>query len=102
MVICGSCITSKQKQKGPDSITLTKVKGHATEEHVQQGLVQEEHKQGNDQADKAATRGVQASGHGKVQFMTWVKKRHKAYVELTVNIQKLTAAILKLDKEHRQ
>ena len=89
------------KQRGMGTVRVTKVKGHATEEHVQQGLVQEMHKQGNDQADSAATCGVQATGHGKIQYMIWVKKRHRAYMDFVAKIQKLTAAVLKLDKEHR-
>ena len=41
--------------KGPRAITLTKVKGHATQEMVDEGRVDEEQKKGNDGADDGAS-----------------------------------------------
>ena len=47
--------------RGPWSIAVTKVKGHATAEEVENGKVQEEDKKGNDKADDAATCGKQTT-----------------------------------------
>ena len=42
------------RQRGPNSVKITNVKGHATEEMAQQGKVKAEEKKGNDYADEAA------------------------------------------------
>ena len=46
------------RQRGPHTVNITKVKGHATKEMVDQGEVQEKDKQGNDAADVAADFGA--------------------------------------------
>ena len=45
--------------KGPRSVRVTKVKGHATDEMVNEGRVKPEDKAGNDVADKAADKGAE-------------------------------------------
>lgn len=42
------------EERGPHSVTITKVKGHATKEMVEDGKVEEEEKRGNDVSDEAA------------------------------------------------
>ena len=49
------------RQRGPNSAKVTKVKGHATEEMVQQGKVKAEEKKGNDHADEAVDAGATQS-----------------------------------------
>ena len=44
--------------KGPRAICITKVKGHATQEMVDEGTVKAAHKEGNDGADKGADKGA--------------------------------------------
>ena len=46
------------KQKGHLAVKLTKVKGHATEEHIKEGISKQRDKEGNDYADQNADRGV--------------------------------------------
>ena len=48
--------------KGPGSIKITKVKGHATQAMVDEGLVRPAHKAGSDMAYEAAEEGVQLFG----------------------------------------
>ncbi len=50
------------KAKGHWAVTVSKVKGHATEEMVAQGRVKPEEKEGNDMADKIADQGIAARG----------------------------------------
>ena len=45
--------------KGPRAITVTKAKGHATQELVDEGRIDEEHKKGNDGADDGASKGAE-------------------------------------------
>ena len=43
--------------RGPWSVWLSKVKGHATQEQVERGAVKAEDKEGNDLSDEAAGEG---------------------------------------------
>ena len=40
------------EQRGPHSVWITKVKGHATQEMVDEGKVEEDEKRGNDESTK--------------------------------------------------
>ena len=51
-------------KKGPESIKTVKVKGHATEEMVEKGVVRSVDKKGNDKAGEAAGRGPTLSKEG--------------------------------------
>ena len=46
------------KTKRPNSIRHSKVKGHATEKNIQDGIATLKDKRGNDRADRAADEGV--------------------------------------------
>ena len=50
--------------KGPRAITLTKVKGHASQGMVDEGKVDEEQKKGNDGADEGANKGAEEEQQG--------------------------------------
>ena len=45
--------------KGPKTVEASKVKGHATEEMVEAGIVRREDKRGNDISDEGADRGAE-------------------------------------------
>ena len=53
--------TNMVSQRGPETIAISKVKGHATEAMVQAGEVRQADKAGNDSADVAADRGATRS-----------------------------------------
>ena len=55
------------KQRGPKSVRIAKVKGHATQEMVDEGKVRAEDKEGNDKADEAADMGATTS-QGKLKL----------------------------------
>lgn len=44
--------------RGPETVKITKVKGHATKEIVEEGKVKVVEKEGNDKADEAAEEGA--------------------------------------------
>ena len=50
--------TDLVRTRGPQTVCITKVKGHATQEMVDEGKVEEEDMRGNSMADKAAEMGL--------------------------------------------
>ena len=64
-------------QRGPHSVWITKVKGHATKEMVEEGKVELEEKEGNDAADKAADLGAMDSQIKVHRFGEMYCRRHK-------------------------
>ena len=79
-------------------LRITKVKGHATEAQVEQGLVHQSDKEGNDKADRAATYGVEEQIKGSLTMSAWLGQRQKAYIALMEMIQKMTVAVI-LEKQ---
>ena len=69
------------KQRGPHSVWITKVKGHATQEIVDEGKVEEEEKKGNDDSDKAAGMGS-TSSRGKIarinDMYSWRRAQYRS------------------------
>eukprot|EP00972_Heterocapsa_arctica_P052955 7796810-Heterocapsa_arctica.AAC.1 len=47
------------EQKPPRTLRVKWVPSHMKEEHVRAGIISEEHRLGNEEADKLATRGVE-------------------------------------------
>ena len=67
------------KAKNPKTVKLTKKKGHATEEMVEDDRVRREDKEGNDEADQAAENGV-TEEQGELNHLGWkYAARLKAY-----------------------
>ena len=84
--------------KNPGAIKLTKVKGHATEEMVQKGEVAERDKECNDQADKAADKGV-VDEQGPLSYMGWkYVARMKAYTRFMGRIHQFIIKVRKGQK----
>ena len=88
--------------RGARTVRITKVKGHATEEDVQDGRATKEDKEGNDQADAAANKGARSMQEGFVIFAQWAKGRVQAYTNLMQRIQKVISAVLKAEKAKRE
>ena len=90
------------RQRGPSSAIITKVKGHATEEMVQQGKVKQEEKRGNDWADAAADEGATKS-QGRLQcFGELYSWRHMCYRKLMARMQKFIVELKKEEKKLKQ
>ena len=74
--------------KGAGAIEISKVKGHATDEHVRAGTVCQDDKEGNDQADAAADAGVLVHGKSLIELASWYHTRHQKYTDLVHDVHK--------------
>ena len=81
--------------KGAEAVRISKVKGHATEEMVNQGKVKREHKEGNDASDEAADIGVEQHGNGLLGTSTFFAAKQKEYGLFMKEILKLLLDIMK-------
>ena len=88
--------------KGPRSFRATKVKGHATCDMVDQGLVKSEDKQGNDISDKAADKGAEQTDVIAAAFGYVYAKRHKHYIAFMEMVQRFIITIRKAEDEKRK
>ena len=57
--------------KGPDAIAVTKMKGHAKEEHIAQGITTINDEYGNDEADAVVDQAVRNHARGMVNASVW-------------------------------
>jgi len=90
------------KQRGPKSVRITKVKGHATKEMVEEGRVKAIDKEGNDKADEAAEMGA-TTGQGKLRSLAEIYSwRHAMYRKLMARIQKFIVELKKEEKKQKQ
>ena len=85
--------------RGPAAHCLTKAKGHATKEDVEKGIATAKDKLGNDEADKCATKGVEALGL--TNATTWLDRRHDAYIQFMKRIHIMIIRVLQKEKELR-
>ena len=95
------------KAKRVEAIAITKVKGHATEKMVEQGLVRPQDKVGNDKADEAADEGVDLFGHEVVQLGKDYARRHRHYTKSVASLMehlcftyRVRAALLAQHSDH--
>ena len=75
---------------------VTKVKGHATDEMIDEGKVRKQDKEGNDQADEAADKGSKGDQKYLAAAAKLFCERHKAYKNLVGRFQ---ASIMNMKKE---
>ena len=86
------------KQREAFSVWISKVKGHATQEMVDEGKVEEEEeeeKKGNDESDKAAGMGSTKSQGRIAKFVDLYSWRHTQYRRLMARIQKYIVGLKK-------
>ena len=76
------------KHKGLHSVKFTWVKGHATDEHVAQGISTQIDKEGNANADTCADLGVECHGEGLVHLANLYNKRHGLYTDFMTLVVK--------------
>ena len=88
-------------QRGPRQTAVSKVKGHATQEDITNGLTTQENARGNAEADKAATQGTQAHERGLTNISRWIESRHKRYKDFMLKVQKTIADTLVQEKKDR-
>ncbi len=87
--------------RGPLSITFTKVKAHTTTDDVAKGITTEEHRDGNNLADKGATFGTGALMDGLLSFATWMSQRSEEYRKFMHRVHKVIVAVLQQEKIER-
>ena len=83
----------------PESIAITKVKGHATDQMVQEGKVRAQDKAGNDEAVSAADKAVHSHKPGIMSFITKIQERQEAYAELIRQAMVLNCTVAKRIRE---
>ena len=81
------------RQRGPYSVIITKVKGHATEQMVQDGKVERCDKEGNDKADKAAELGATISQARVQAFGRLYSCRQQEYRTFVCRVQRYIVAL---------
>ncbi len=74
------------KAKGPLAINLTWVKGHATAQHVEEGITTEYHRKGNHMADANADVGVMLHGEDTHHVVRQLHRRHNRYIHFMVDV----------------
>ena len=89
-------------ERGPMSITITKVKGHATMKQVLNDEVKARDKDGNDWADTYATRGIQQHGTSAVSLAKYFGQRQASYEKLMEEVQMTIIAVIKAEKAERE
>ena len=87
--------------KGPEAIKVTKVKGHATDEDVREGVATAADKAGNDVADSIVREANALHGKATIDLAHWLEKRHTAYCTMMGEVQQIIIRMLSLDKEER-
>ena len=88
--------------RGPGTITYTKVKGHASDQHIASGEATQSQKEGNDYADHYAGKGKLEHGAVAVQIAEWGAQRQAGYVLLMEKLQKIIVAVLQAEKQERE
>ncbi len=78
--------TKAAEAKGPNSINITKVKGHVTTQQILDNIYRDVDKQGNDRADKAAEIAVNTHGEDVVRSAGILHKRHQRYIKFMKDV----------------
>ena len=90
------------KRRGTENQSLRKVKGHATEKDVKEGISTSEDREGNDKSDKLADKGVEEFvGVGLVKLGKWCEARLKQYRKLVIRVHKMIVGVTLAEKEER-
>ena len=89
--------------RGPHSYSVTKVKGHATEQHIQQHLATTWTKTGNDHADALATLAVERNhGYATAVVSHLLSIRSKKYIDFINAIHNIIARLHNAHNRLRQ
>ena len=94
--------TNIVRRRGPETIAISKVKGHATDEMVDEGQVRLSDKKGNDNADKAAERGATDSQYKVHRHGGLYSRRHKEYRTLMCRIQNYLVGLKEEERRLKQ
>ncbi len=89
------------RAKTPDSIAISKVKGHATDRHVLDGVTTQWHKDGNDAADELVTDAYNFFGAGLLSLTNLCAARLTEYVRFMSTYIRMLVDIYKTDRDLR-
>ena len=78
----------------PNTITVTKVKGHASLDDVTKGKITADRREGNHNADECASQGLLLHGAEVVHFAQCATRRRKGYVHLMTTIANVIVNVL--------
>ena len=90
------------KTKGHWALKASKVKGHATEEMITEGVVRKEDKAGNDRADEAAGKGAKEAQESLADLVATYSGKHRGYKALLERIHVFMLKMAEAEKEARQ
>ena len=88
--------------KGPKWVKLRKVKGHATDEMVDEGKVEGHEKLGNDKADISADKGATEEDRRLNDFADLYSHRQRFYADFMKRIKRFIIGMRKAEKEERE
>ena len=89
------------RSRGPHSVRVTKVKGHATIQHLVDGAVEPIDKYCNDMADSLATYAREHRSDNMGRISDFFAQRHKYYVSFLTALHDYLLAMLKAIAEAR-
>ena len=87
--------------RGARSTKFGKVKGHATNKMVEEGIVRRYDQVHNSIVDGDATRGIEAHGQGVKDMARWFADRHRKYAMFMHQIRMMMIACHRADKNAR-
>jgi hypothetical protein len=79
--------------KGRESIVITKVKAHATDAMVREGITTQEHMMGNEKADIAADISISLHGKDVTEIAQFYSKRHMEYGVFMLKMRTMMLAV---------
>ena len=89
------------EERGPGCTIISKVKGHATQEMIDEGKVQKEDNKGNGQADIGVDRGAVTMQKVTQKLADLYSWRHGGYRNLMIRIQKYIVGLKNHDRKLR-
>ena len=102
MEISGNKPGSRSTKRGVGNQTLRKVKGHATEKDLAEGISTAKDRDGNDKSDKLADQGVEEiAGVGLVALGEWFEGRWKQYRKLMLRVHKMILGVTLAEQTER-
>ena len=89
-------------QRGHAAQTLSKAEGHATAQHVDEGLVRACDKEGNDWADELANKGAFQHEPYVVKLATWLQARQSACAQFMTRVHGVIIAVMQAERKERE
>jgi hypothetical protein len=88
--------------RGSNSLEVQWTKGHASAQHILEGVTSTRNAIGNGMADTAADHGHDAANHSAAQrILSYLAKTQVAYQKFVLRMQRFALAVIRADKEER-